>query len=63
MIKAFHGVPTVAQWVKDTALLQLWHKLQFWLRFNPWSGNFHVPQGQLKRGKKTKTKNCSNAEN
>ena len=28
------GVPTVAQWVKDLALPQLWHKSQLWLRFD-----------------------------
>ena len=30
------GVPAVAQWVKDLALLQLW------LIFDPWPGNFHM---------------------
>ena len=35
--KATMGVPTVIQWVKDPALLQLW------LRFDPWPRNFHVP--------------------
>ena len=31
-----------AQWVKDLVLLQLWHRLQLWLRFNPWPGNFSM---------------------
>ena len=29
--------------LKDPALLQLWHRLYLWLRFNPWPGNIHVP--------------------
>ena len=30
------GVPTVVQWFKDLLLLQLWHRLQLQLGFNPW---------------------------
>ena len=26
----------MAQWVKDLALLQLWHKSQLQLEFDPW---------------------------
>ena len=33
----------MAQWVKDPAQLQLWCKLQLWLGFSPWPGNFHMP--------------------
>lgn len=29
------GIPTVAQWVKVQALLQLWPRSQLWLRFDP----------------------------
>jgi len=42
----------LAQWVKDPALLQLWRKLQLWLRFDPRLENFHMPQGWLEK------KNC-----
>lgn len=38
---------TTAQQVKDLALLQLQ------LRFNPWPGNFHMPQVQEGKEKKT----------
>ena len=37
----------VAQHVKDLALLQLWHKLQLWYRFDPWPGDFHMPQALI----------------
>ena len=37
-------VPTVVQWVKDPVLLRLWFRSNLWLRFDPWSRNFHVPQ-------------------
>ena len=47
----------MAQWVKDLALLQLWHKLQLWFRFSPWPRNFHMPWVQpLKKKKKRKKK-------
>ena len=32
----------LVQWVKDPELLQLWHRSQLWLSFDPWSGNFHM---------------------
>ena len=41
------GVPAVAKWVKDQALLQLQPGL------DPWPGNFHMPQVWTKQ----KTKN------
>ena len=28
--------------LKDTVLLQLWHRLQLWFRFSPWPRNFHM---------------------
>lgn len=34
----------MVQWVKDLGLPQLWHKLQLWYRFDPWPGDFHMPQ-------------------
>ena len=46
-----------AQWVKDQALPQLWHRLQLRLRFNPWPKNFLMPQVQPNKGKKKKKKN------
>ena len=42
---AAEGVGSLA-WgsrLKDMVLPQLWCMLQLWLRFNPWSGNFHMP--------------------
>ena len=41
---ATYGVPVVGQWVKDPALLQMWHRSPLWFVFDPWPGNFHVPQ-------------------
>lgn len=32
----------MVQWVKDLALPQLCHRLQLWLRFDPWPRNFHM---------------------
>ena len=40
------------QWVKDLALLQLWHRLQLWPRFDPWPRNFHMTQVQLQKEKR-----------
>ena len=40
------GVPAVAQWVKDLALSRLWRRSQLQFRFDPSSGNFHMPQVQ-----------------
>ena len=36
-------IPTLAWWVTDPVLLQLWHRLQLQLSFNIWPGNFHTP--------------------
>ena len=38
--------------VKDPALSLLWLGSLLWCRFNPWPGNFHVPQVPQKRKKK-----------
>lgn len=35
-------------------MVQLWCRLPLWLRINPWPGNFHVLQVQLKKKKKEK---------
>ena len=49
-------------WVKDLVFLQLWHRSKLWLRFDPWPGNFQMPQGQPKEKKRyivfTKNKIC-----
>ena len=41
-INGLEGVLTVAQWVKDLALLQLWCWSQLRLGFSPWFRNFHM---------------------
>lgn len=38
------GVPTVAHWAKNPALLQLWRKLQLQLGFNHGPSNVPVPR-------------------
>ena len=43
------GVAAVAQWVKDPALLRLWHRWQLQLRFDPWTRNFHIPSAANKK--------------
>ena len=37
-------IPSLEQWVKDVALLQVWCRSQLWLIFNPWSRNFQMPR-------------------
>ena len=37
-------IPSSAQWVKDAALTELWCRSQLRLGFDPWPGNFHMPQ-------------------
>ena len=32
-------IPSLAQWIKDPALLQQWHRLQLQLGSDPWPGN------------------------
>ena len=46
--------PGPEQWIKDPVWPQLWHKSQMRLRFNPWPGNFHMPQVWPKEEKKKK---------
>ena len=44
--------PGLARWVKDPALPQLWCRLQLWLGFSPWPGNFHMCECGQKKKKK-----------
>ena len=37
------SIPCPAQWVKEPALLQLLHRSQLWLGFDPYPWNFHLP--------------------
>ena len=46
------GVSSVAQWVKDPALLQLWCRLQLQLQLDTWPKDFHMPQVWQKKKKK-----------
>ena len=49
-----HGFdPSLAQWVKDLVLSQLWHRLQLRLGFDPWIGNLHMLQVRPKKKKKS----------
>ena len=45
------SVPGLAQWVKDLAWLQLWHRSQVPLRSDSWPGN-SIRRRAAKRGKK-----------
>ena len=38
----------VAQQVKAQVWSLLWLRLLLWLKFDPWPGNFHMPQVRLK---------------
>ena len=38
-------------WVKDPELPQLWRRLKLWLRFDPWTKDFHMLQVQKKKKK------------
>ena len=44
--KKGHWSSLAAQWVKDLALSLPWPGLLLWCRFDPWPGNFHMPQVQ-----------------
>ena len=52
------SIPSLARWVKDPALLELWYGLQLWLSLNPWPGNFHMlwVQPEMKGREKKKKK-------
>ena len=45
------SIPHLAQWVKDPALPQLWHRSKPWLRSDPWPGNSKCCRAAKKRKK------------
>ena len=47
-------IPSLAQWVEDSALLQLWLRSQMQLGSDPWSGSPYAA-GQQKKEKDSKT--------
>ena len=49
------SIPTLVQWVKDLALLQLWHRLHLQLGFDPLPGNFYMLWVQPKKKKRKLT--------
>ena len=51
----------MVQQVKDLALLQLCHRLQLWLGFDPWPKYFHMlwVQPKKKKQKPTNFKDCN----
>ena len=51
-------VTSLAQWVKDPAMAQLWRRSQLQLRFNSWARNFHGWGLSQKKKKKYKDKLC-----
>ena len=46
------GVPTVAQWVKDTAVSLWLLRSLLRYRFSPWTRNFLMSQAQTKKERK-----------
>ena len=44
-----HGVPTVAQWIKDLVLPEVWSRSQLWLY--SWPRNFQMLQVMTKKKK------------
>ena len=46
-------IPSLAQWVKDLALTQLWLGSQEWLGSDPWPGN-SICYGAARKEKKKK---------
>ena len=45
-------IPSVAQWVKDPALLHLWYRSQLRLEFDPWPQEILYAEGVAKKAKK-----------
>ena len=43
----------MTQWVKDPALSLQWLGPLLWRMFNPWPRNFHMPQAQPGKKKKS----------
>ena len=54
------GGLVVAQGVKDSASLLLWHRLKLWLGFDSWPRNFHIPWVRPKKKKKKKNRTEQN---
>lgn len=50
------GVPTVAPWVKNLVVPQLWCRLLLLLGIDPWPGNFYMPHVWPKNKNKNKEK-------
>ena len=50
------SIPGPVKWVKDLALLQLWHRLQLQLGFDPWPRNPPMPLGVAKKENKQTNK-------
>ena len=50
------SAPTVAQGVKDLALLQPWHRSQLWLGFHPWPRNIYMLLVQQEKERKEERK-------
>ena len=46
------SIPSLAQWVKDLAVLQMYHRLQLQLRFDPWPVNTFAMGKEKKRERK-----------
>ena len=49
MLNYFSRSSPVAYWVKDQALSLRMHRLLLWLEFDPWPGDFPMPQGLPKK--------------
>ena len=50
------SIPSLAQWVKDLALLQLWLRSHLWLGSDPWRGNSiccRVANPEIRNGDQT----------
>ena len=57
------SIPSLAQWVKDLAVLQMYHRLQLQLRFDPWPVNtFAMGKEKKRERKKEERKNEGNKE-
>ena len=48
-------IPCLVHQVKDPELLQLWHRPQLWLGFDPWSREFPYVVDETKKEKKKKS--------
>ena len=48
------SIPGPAQWIKDLALPQLWHRSQLWVGPDPWGPGTPYAAGWLKKGEEKK---------